>query len=70
MFRDELARVIGLLQDNPELGSRIKGREIRRLVLPDTAQVIYYRARPRAKRIELLALWGAAREFGPPMPPR
>lgn len=70
MLRDELARVIGLLQQNPELGIRIKGREIRRLLLPETEQFVYYRVRPRARRIEILALWGATREFGPPLPPR
>jgi len=70
MFRDELARVIGLLQENPELGIRIKGREIRRLLLPDTERFLYYRVRSRAKRIEVLALWGAMREFAPPLPSR
>lgn len=70
MLRDELARVIGLLQENPELGIAIRGREIRRLLLPDTEQFIYYRVRPRAKRIEIIALWGAARQFGPPLPAR
>jgi hypothetical protein len=34
MLRDELARVIGLLQANPELGIGIKSREIRRVLLP------------------------------------
>src|SRR5512140_365311 len=70
MLRDELARVIGLLQQNPELGIRVRGREIRRVLLPETEQSIYYRVRPRARRIEVIALWGAAREFGPPLPPR
>jgi plasmid stabilization system protein ParE len=70
MFRDELARVIGLLQDNPELGISIKGRSIRRVILPDTEQLVYYRVRPRAGRVEIVALWGAARAFGPPLPQR
>lgn len=70
MLRDELARVIGLLEQNPELGIRVKGSEIRRLLLPDTEQFIYYRVRHRAKRIEIVALWGATREFGPPLPSR
>jgi plasmid stabilization system protein ParE len=70
MLRDELARVIGLLQENPELGNRVKGREVRRLLLPDTEQFVYYLVRPRAKRIEIVALWGATREFGPPLPSR
>jgi plasmid stabilization system protein ParE len=68
MFRDELARVIALLQDTPELGIRVREREIRRILLPDTEQFLFYRVRPRAKRIEVVALWGAAREFGPPVP--
>jgi plasmid stabilization system protein ParE len=70
MLRDELARVISLLARHPELGIRIRGNEIRRLLLPDTGQFIYYRVRHRARRIEILALWGAARRFGPPLPPR
>ena len=70
MLRDELARVIGLLQENPELGIGIRGREIRRLLLPDTEQFIYYCVRPRAKRIEIVAMWGATRQFGPPLPVR
>ena len=68
MFRDELARVIGLLEDNPELGIAVAGREARRLLLPDTKQLLYDRIRPRAKRIEVIALWGAARGTGPPLP--
>ncbi|HEX4421609.1 MAG TPA: type II toxin-antitoxin system RelE/ParE family toxin [Kofleriaceae bacterium] len=70
MLRDELARVIGLLQNNPELGIGIKGRQIRRVLLPDTEHLLYYRVRPRAQRVEIIALWGAAREFGPSLPLR
>ena len=70
MLRDELARVIGLLQDNPELGIGIQGRQIRRLVLPETEQLVYYRVRPRSQRVEIIALWGAARALGPPLPRR
>lgn len=70
MLRDELARVIGLLQGNPKLGIAIKGRNIRRLLLPNTEQFIYYRVRHRAKRIEVIALWGATQGVGPPLPLR
>ena len=70
MLRDELARVIGLLQDNPELGIGVQGRQIRRLLLPATEQLVYYRVRPRAQRVEIIALWGAARALGPPLPLR
>ena len=68
MFRDELARVIALLRDTPELGIGVRGREIRRILLPDSERFIYYRVRARAKRIEIVALWGAARELGPALP--
>ncbi len=64
-FRDELARVIALVQENPELGLRVRGREIRRLLLPASEQFVYYRVRPRAKRVEVIALWGATRGVGP-----
>jgi plasmid stabilization system protein ParE len=70
MFHDELARVIVLLQENPELGVRIKGRELRRLLLPDTEQFLYYRVLHRARRIEVIATWSAVREFGPSLPRR
>jgi len=69
MFIDELARVIALLAHRPELGIRVRGRDIRRILLPDTQRFLYYRVRPRAKRIEIVALWGAVREGGPPLPP-
>jgi plasmid stabilization system protein ParE len=70
MLRDEIADVIRLLEQNPELGIAVKGGELRRLLLPGTEQLLYYRIRPRARRVEIVALWGAAREFGPPLPLR
>jgi plasmid stabilization system protein ParE len=70
MLRDEIARVVVLLQHNPELGVAVKAREVRRLLLPDTERFLYYRVRHRVKRIEILALWGAARENRPPLPRR
>jgi hypothetical protein len=42
---------------------------IQGLLLPETKRFLYYRVRPRAKRIEIVALWGAVREHGPPLPP-
>jgi hypothetical protein len=69
MFLDELARVLALLQERSSPGIRVQGREIRRILLPDTKRFLYYRVRPRAKRIEIVALWGAVRELGPPLPP-
>jgi hypothetical protein len=35
---------------------------------PVTEQFVYYRVRPRAKRIEVVALWSATRELDPPLP--
>jgi len=69
MLLDELSRVTALLQEEPHLGIRVQGREIRRILLPDTKRFLYYRVRPRAKRIEIVALWSAVREPGPPLPP-
>ncbi len=40
MFLDELARVIALLQNDPYLGIRVQGREIRRMLLPDTKRFL------------------------------
>ena len=68
MFRDELARMISLLQANPELGVRVHGREIRRILIPDTKHLIFYRVRPEEKEIEVVALWSATRASGPPLP--
>jgi hypothetical protein len=59
MFRDELARVLSLLQEDPHLGIRVQGREIRRLLLPDTKHFLYYRVRPRAQRIS--PIWALER---------
>lgn len=62
--------MIGLLEQYPELGILVQGREIRRVLMPETEQFIYYRVRRRAMRIEVIALWGGRREFGPPLPRR
>jgi len=56
LLRDELARVGALLSENPSIGVQVCGRDARRVVLPRTAYVLFYRVRPRAHRIEVLAL--------------
>ena len=69
MFRDELAYVLLLLQDNPELGVAVRGRRIRRLLMLNTKHFVYYRVLPRARCLEILALWSTSRRGGPPLPP-
>jgi plasmid stabilization system protein ParE len=69
-FSQELARLLELLQVTPEIGILVKDRDVRRILLPDAAEFVFYRVRPRARRIEILAIWGAARERSPPLPKR
>jgi toxin ParE1/3/4 len=62
LLRGELARVGALLSENPEIGVQVRGRDARRIVLPRTAYVLFYRVRPRAHRIEVLALVHGSRD--------
>ena len=56
LFRQELVQVVALLAEQPRIGLVVLGRDARRLVLPRTAHVLFYRIRPRAQRIEIIAL--------------
>lgn len=60
--------MISLLADNAELGIAIRGREVRRILLPQTEHFLYYRVRPRAGRVEVLAIWHSGRQFEPLLP--
>ena len=72
MLRDELARVIGLLQQNPELGILVKGREIRRLLLPDTKQFVWIHGGDHndAAPVDPDTYWTAVRAFVDALPHR
>jgi toxin ParE1/3/4 len=64
LLRDELARVGALLTELPELGPAVHERDARRVVLPRTGYVLFYRVRPRARRIEVIAFVHGRRADG------
>lgn len=68
LFDEELDRALLRLADNPRLGMRApwsRPLEVRRLLLRRVEYVVFYRVRPRAQRIEVLALWYARRRDAP-----
>jgi plasmid stabilization system protein ParE len=61
---DELRAARDLLARNPEVGrlDADQGGEIRRLLLPTTRYILYYRVDHEAKEVQILTLWHASRE--------
>ncbi len=69
LLDEELDRALMRLAENPDLGLPAPWTalaEVRRLAVRRVGFVIFYRVRPRAKRVEVLAFWHARREGGPP----
>ena len=67
LLGDELDRALARLADNPSLGAPWPQREGgRRLVLARVGFLVLYRARMRARRVEVLALWHGGRGGPPP----
>ena len=64
-LEEELAEVLRRVADHPGLGVRVARRDVRRLVLRTSGDVILYRIRPRARRVEILALWSPRRATPP-----
>lgn len=67
-FLDELDRAERLLRDNPELGlvSKVhRSGDIRRLLLPETENYVFYRYRSNRNEITVIEVWGAPRGRGP-----
>jgi plasmid stabilization system protein ParE len=63
-LRDEIRAACSLLSMNPEAG-RIdgdQGGEVRRLLLPATRYLLYYRVDHQAREVQILTLWHASRE--------
>lgn len=68
MFLDELWRAFELLTTQPQIGSvavnsRLKG--IRRILLPRSQYVLYYRINLRQQRVEVIELWHTSRGAEP-----
>ena len=62
LLREELARIGALISENPEIGVQVRGRDARRIVLPRTEYLLFYRVRARAGRIEVIAFIRGYRE--------
>lgn len=59
---EELGDAVARLQRMPSIGTPLLGRRgVRRLVLPTTRYVLYYRVRPQARRCEVIDLVHASR---------
>jgi plasmid stabilization system protein ParE len=61
---DEFSRALGLLARHPEIGAlttSVRAAHTRRIVLPRSRYVLYYRVVPAAMRIEILAFWHTSR---------
>lgn len=56
LFRHELVHAVALLAEQPRLGAAVRDRDARRLVLPRTGYLLFYRLRPRAQRVEVVAI--------------
>jgi plasmid stabilization system protein ParE len=64
-LHDELRRAFDLLVHQPRAGVPYRGPSIRRIMLIETRYALFYRIRPRALRIDILALWHGSRGVSP-----
>lgn len=68
LFEEELDRALLRLARYPSLGTRSRWPrllDVRRLLVRRVKYVVFYRLRPKARRIEVLAVWHARRGSGP-----
>lgn len=68
LFEEEIDRALLRLAHYPALGTRSRWprlQDVRRLLVRRVEYVVFYRLRPRARRIEVLAVWHARRGTGP-----
>ena len=68
LFLDELAAAEQQLRAIPELGTvytEHKSGKVRRVLLPRTHHLLYYRYRPDRDELVVLAVWGAPKGRGP-----
>ncbi|MEQ9318996.1 MAG: type II toxin-antitoxin system RelE/ParE family toxin [Polyangiaceae bacterium] len=67
LFDKEVAAAIATLDAAPNAGAfykRVRGREVRRLLLKKTRHYLYYRLDDDGD-VEVITIWGAQRRFGP-----
>jgi plasmid stabilization system protein ParE len=68
LFADELSEAIQRLRQQPTLGSKyesVSGAVVRRLLLPKTAQHVYYVVDDDSGDIVVHTVWGARRSRAP-----
>lgn len=68
LFVDELVRAERLLLQHPEAGvsyATYRNGIVRRLLLGDTWQHLYYRYSSGRKEVVVISVWGAPRRTGP-----
>jgi plasmid stabilization system protein ParE len=68
LFEEELDRALLRLARYPGLGTRSSWprlQGVRRLLVRRVKYVVFYRLRPKARRVEVLAVWHARRGSGP-----
>lgn len=67
-FQEEMDRVERLLRDNPEVGvvsEAHRSGDIRRILLLETENYVFYRYRANRNEITVLCVWGVPRARRP-----
>ena len=70
LFDAEFEAVLGRLSLSPVTGSKYresKGRVVRRLLMPRTSYHVYFEIDEGKGRVDVVAVWHAARGKGPPL---
>jgi plasmid stabilization system protein ParE len=68
--RQEIENAFELIATQPRIGSRaanVKLPGVRRIYLPVIKQFLYFHVLTSPERVEVVALWHARRETGPPI---
>lgn len=68
LFDQELIHAVSVLMEQPHLGvvyTRLRGALIRRILLPQTEQYLYYAVDPVASLVIIHTIWGARRGRSP-----
>jgi len=55
LLRQEIARATALIAEMPSSGVEVRGRDARRVPLEESGYILFYRVRPHARRIEIIA---------------
>lgn len=70
LFAKNLKKAFALIAGQPRIGSRatnVKVAGVQRIYLPVIKQFLYFHLSTSPARVEVVALWHARRESGPPI---